>query len=36
MGFSVLGSLMTVPLHSALTVNNQLGLKFVSVKCVIK
>ena len=29
MGFSVLGSLITVPLHSALAVNN-LGLKFVS------
>ena len=29
MGFSVLGSLITVPLHSTLAVNN-LGLKFVS------
>ena len=29
MGFSVLGSLRTVPLHSTLAVNN-LGLKFVS------
>ena len=29
MGFSVLGSLITVPLHSTLVVNN-LGLKFVS------
>ena len=29
MAFSVLGSLRTVPLHSALAVNN-LGLKFVS------
>ena len=29
MGFSVFGSLITVPLHSTLAVNN-LGLKFVS------
>ena len=29
MAFSVLGSLITVPLHSTLAVNN-LGLKFVS------
>ena len=29
MGFSALGSLITVPLHSTLAVNN-LGLKFVS------
>ena len=29
MGFSVLSSLITVPLHSTLAVNN-LGLKFVS------
>ena len=29
MGFSVLGSLVTVPLHSTLAVNN-LGIKFVS------
>ena len=29
MGFSVLGSLITVPLHSTLGVNN-LALKFVS------
>ena len=29
MGFSVLGSLITVPLHSTLAVND-LGLKFVS------
>ena len=29
MGFSVLDSLITVPLHSTLAVNN-LGLKFVS------
>ena len=29
MGFSVSGSLITVPLHSTLAVNN-LGLKFVS------
>ena len=29
MGFSVLGSLITVPLHSKLAGNN-LGLKFVS------
>ena len=29
MGFSVLGSLITVPLHSTLAVNN-LGLKFLS------
>ena len=29
MGFSVLGSLITVPLHSTLAVNS-LGLKFVS------
>ena len=35
MGFSVLGSLKTVPLHSTLAVNN-LGLKVCFVKCVIK
>ena len=29
MGFSVMGSLITVPLHSTLLVNN-LGLRFVS------
>ena len=36
MGFSVLGSLITVPLNSTLAVNN-LGLRLVCfVKCVIK
>ena len=35
MGFSVLGSLITVPLHSTLAVNN-LGFKVCFAKCVIK